>query len=109
MVRQVGHGLYRFTYANKPGCAGRCQMKGDFNVKDNVFDPPQVAALAMRKSDEITNNDDSDRLYTGLPLDFDSYFVMWRRQKVVGVLGDTSNYKTGLMTYIARNASKKLN
>lgn len=80
-----------------------------FNTADNVFDPPQVAALAMRKSDEIGKADDSDRLYTGLPLDFDKYFVMWRRQKVIGVLGDTSNYKTGIMTYIARNAAKHLN
>lgn len=81
----------------------------NFTTDGNVFDPPQVAALAMRKSDDIAQHDNSDRLYTGLPLDFDKYFVMWRRQKVVGVLGDTSNYKTGLMTYIARNASKHLN
>jgi len=79
-----------------------------FKTEDNVFDPPQVAALAIQKSDDISKHDDSDRLYTGLPLDFDDYFVMWRRQKVVGVLGDTSNYKTGLMTFIARNAAKHL-
>lgn len=79
-----------------------------FKPSDNVFDPPQVAAFAIRKADEIAKNDNSDRLFTGLPLGFDDYFVMWRRQKVVGILADTSNYKTGLMTYIARESAKRL-
>lgn len=79
-----------------------------FVTEETVFDPPQIAKLAVQKADDIAKHDDSDRLYTGLPLDFDQYFVMWRRQKVVGVLGDTSNYKTGLMTFIAREAAKRL-
>lgn len=79
-----------------------------FTTEDTVFDPPQVAQLAVKKADDIKKHDDSDRLYTGLPLGFDDYFVMWRRQKVVGILGDTSHYKTGLMTFIAREAAKKL-
>lgn len=77
-------------------------------TEDIVFDPPQVANLAVKKADEIKNSDNSDRLYTNLPREFDDYFVMWRRQKVVGVLGDTSHYKTGFMTYCAREAAKHL-
>lgn len=83
-------------------------IRSNFSPESNVFDPPQVAALAMRKADDIGKAEDADRLYTGLPLGFDDYFVMWRRQKVIGVLGDTSNYKTGLMTFIAREAAKHL-
>lgn len=83
--------------------------KSTFQTENNVFDPPQVAALAMRKADEIIAHNDTDRLFTGLPLDFDDYFVMWRRQRVIGILGDTSNYKTGLMTFIARESAKRLN
>jgi replicative DNA helicase len=84
------------------------ETKSNFKTEDNVFDPPQVAALAMRKADETVAHNDTDKLYTGLPSDFDSYFVMWRRQRVVGILGDTSNYKTGLMTFIARESAKQL-
>lgn len=83
-------------------------MSRQFKTEDTVFDPPQVAKLAIQKADDIAQHDDSDRLYTGLPNDFDQYFVMWRRQKVTGILGDTSNYKTGLMTFIAREAAKRL-
>jgi replicative DNA helicase len=88
-----------------------------FTADDNVFDPPQVATLAIQKEKEISDKGkDGGRLYTGLPLvtmngqpiRFDDYFVMWRRSRVVGILADTSNYKTGFMTFVAREASKHL-
>lgn len=86
-----------------------------FNTEDNVFDPSQVAALAIQKASE-TKADDNSRVFTGLPavtmngqeVSFDDYFVMWRRSRVVGILADTSNYKTGFMTFCARNAAKRL-
>ena len=80
----------------------------DFQPLDNVFDPPQVSALAMRKAGEVGSEDNKDKLYTGLPNGFDDYFVMWRRKKITGVLGHTSNYKTGFMTFCAREAAKHL-
>jgi replicative DNA helicase len=81
----------------------------NFDPMDNVFDPPQVSALAMRKADDLGKDNDTDKLYTGLPNDFDKYYVMWRRKRITGVLGHTSNYKTGFMTYVAREAAKRLN
>ncbi len=79
-----------------------------FQPLDNVFDPPQVSTLAVRKADDLGQANDTDKLYTGLPGDFDQYYVMWRRKRITGVLGHTSNYKTGFMTFVAREAAKRL-
>jgi len=70
-----------------------------------IFDPPQISNATVRSVENSQN--DPTSLDLGIPEL--NEFVMARKDKVIGVLGDTSHGKTSLMTAIARNMATQIN
>lgn len=74
------------------------------DINGKLFDPPQIATATVKSIENSKNNPSSMSL--GLPAMDD--FVMARKNKVIGLLADTSQCKTSVMTDIARNLSRQI-
>lgn len=73
-------------------------------IDDLIFDPPSISTATV-KSIEASKNDPTS-LSLGIPAL--NEFVMARKSKVIGLLGDTSHGKTSLMTIMAREMAKQI-
>lgn len=69
-----------------------------------IFDPPQISTATINSVNRA--KDDPTSLDLGIPAL--NEFVMARKDKVIGVLGDTSHGKTSLMTAVARNMASQI-
>jgi len=69
-----------------------------------VFSPPQISTAVTNSIEDART--DPTMLSLGLPAL--NEFVMARKDKVIGLLGDTSQGKTSLMSEIARNMSTQI-
>lgn len=74
------------------------------DINGLIFSPPEISTATV-KSIEASKNDPTS-LDLGIPAL--NEFVMARKSKVIGVLGDTSHGKTSLMTITARNMAKQI-
>lgn len=75
------------------------------NIEKVIFDPP---TLASRTTHSIQNaKTDAPSLSLGIPNMDD--FVMARKNKVIGIPADTSQGKTSVMSFIARNMAGQIN
>jgi hypothetical protein len=80
-------------------------MKSSSEIDKTLFDPPLISTLTAqsiereRLAPEFLNIGDNI---------FGDKFVMARKSKVIGLLGDTSQGKTSLMRHIAENMSKQI-
>lgn len=74
------------------------------DTNGKLFDPPQISTLTVSSIENSKNNPSSMSL--GLPAMHD--FVMARKNKVIGILADTSQCKTSVMTDIARNLAAQI-
>jgi replicative DNA helicase len=74
------------------------------DINGKLYDPPQISAATVKSIEASKNNPSSMSL--GLP-GMDK-FVMTRKNKVIGLLADTSQCKTSTMTDIARNLAKQI-
>lgn len=80
------------------------QQNGHKN--ETIFTPQEVSALTVK---EIKRRRDAPRegLRTGIDK-LDDHLLPLRTGELIPVLGFTSNYKSGLMTCIARNATAQI-
>lgn len=69
-----------------------------------IFSPSEISTATVKSIE--SNKNDPKSLDLGIPAL--NEFVMARKSKVVGVLGDTSHGKTSLMTIAARNMAKQI-
>ena len=74
------------------------------DIDGRLFDPPQIAAATVSSISNSKNKAAS--LSLGIPGMDD--FVMARDNKVVGIIADTSQLKTSIMTAIARNMAAQI-
>lgn len=75
------------------------------NIDAVIYDPP----LISQKTIESINAEQAhpEYLSIGIP-QFGKDFVMARKSKVIGLLGDTSQGKTALLTHMAREMAKQI-
>lgn len=70
-----------------------------------IFDPPLIST----KTIESINNEKAHPEYLDIGIkQLGNNFVMARKSKVIGLLGDTSQGKTSLMIHMAREMSKQI-
>ena len=70
-----------------------------------IYDPPLVST----KTVQSIENERANPEYLSIGIKpFGTDFVMARKSKVIGLLGDTSQGKTSLMTHMARGMVKQL-
>lgn len=74
------------------------------DINGLIFSPPEISTATVKSIDASKN--DPTSLDLGIPAL--NEFVMARKSKVIGVLGDTSHGKTSLMTITARNMAKQI-
>lgn len=74
--------------------------------EDRVFAPQDVSTRAYRVV-EARSKETNPGIKTGIP-SLDQYLNPHRPGELRVILGYTSNYKSGLMNYIARNAARRL-
>lgn len=86
------------------------QIQKDYHKpkpEDVVFSPQQASVLAVR-SVEYRRDAKSAGIKTGIKdLDFD--LLPLRGGELISIIAFTSNYKTGTMAYIAKNACDQIN
>lgn len=75
------------------------------NIQSMVFDPPTISTRAVHT---IQNNRTEAPSYT-LGVSALGDYVMHRRNKVNGLLADTSQCKTTFMSYLARHTASQIN
>ncbi len=71
-----------------------------------IFEPPLVSKLTRESIEREKEN--PEFLNVGIPK-LSDYFVMARKSKVIGIMGDTSHGKTSLMRFMATDMSKQIN
>jgi len=76
-------------------------------IKDSIFQPEEIGERTYKIIEESANDPQSG-LSIGIP-DVDRIMRPMRRGEFIGVLGYTSNYKTGFMNYVARYNAKRIN
>jgi replicative DNA helicase len=72
-----------------------------------VFSPQQASVLAVN-SVEIRRKAQYAGIKTGIP-DIDKDLLPMRGGELISVIAFTSNYKTGTMSFIAKNACEQIN
>jgi replicative DNA helicase len=75
------------------------------NIEQNVFSPGEISTItvnAVRAEKNVPG-----RLLTGIS-QLDDHFVMFRGRKVIGVMADTSNGKTSVMSILAKSFMSQL-
>jgi replicative DNA helicase len=80
-------------------------MKSDINPDKTLFDPPLIATLTQQSIER--ERDNPEKLNIGIDA-FGNDFVMARKSKVIGIMGDTSHGKTSLMRFMAGKMCKQL-
>jgi hypothetical protein len=75
-------------------------------VIESVFSPQQVSSIAY-EAVELRHNNRDGEIKTGMSV-LDRDLLPMRPGELVIVCGYTSNYKSGLMNYIARNNAQAL-
>jgi replicative DNA helicase len=81
------------------------KKKTDEQIDNVIYDPPLVSARTV----ESINNERANPQYLNIGIkQFGNDFVMARKSKVIGLLGDTSQGKTSLMTHMAREMARQL-
>ncbi len=78
----------------------------DQEIRDIVFMPNDAVNLALRTIEE-RRTEKGVGVRVGIPC-IDKYLLPGRPGEFIGVLGRTSNYKTGFMQYWARQAAEQL-
>jgi len=73
-------------------------MKNNISVDDVIFDPPLISTRTVNS----VRAEQSHPEYLSLGIPELKPFVMARKSKVIGILADTSQGKTSIMRYIAR-------
>ena len=79
-------------------------------IKDNVFSPTDIKEKTLHVIGERILDKLHDRkkvIVTGIP-SLDKILLPMRPAEIIGVLGYTSNFKTGLMNNIARHNANEL-
>ena len=76
-------------------------------IKDSIFQPEEIGKRTYKVIEELADDPQSG-LTVGIP-DVDRIMRPMRRGEFIGVLGYTSNYKTGFMNYVARYNAKRIN
>jgi replicative DNA helicase len=79
---------------------------GNRDVSRSVFSPQQVSQQAVMVVEQRAATR-GDGIETGIS-EVDKWLVPMRPGELVVVLGYTSNYKSGLMNYIARDRARKI-
>lgn len=72
-----------------------------------VFSPPVISERTLAVIEERVQDPHSG-LATGIDPIIDKILLPMRPGELIGILGYTSNYKTGLMNFIARHHAKRL-
>lgn len=72
-------------------------------VNDIIYTPPQAATLTINMVEGLEKTKDTG-IVTGIA-DLDKYMTPMRAGELITVVGYTSNYKSGLMDNITKNAS----
>ncbi len=81
------------------------KQKTEEQIDSVIYDPPLVSAKTIESIQSERNNPQ----YLDIGIEpFGNDFVMARKSKVIGLLGDTSQGKTSLMTHMARGMVKQL-
>ena len=75
------------------------------NIDNVIFDPPLVSKLTRESIEAEKQN--PEFLNIGIE-PFGNDFVMARKSKVIGILGDTSQGKTSLMRFMAGKMAKQI-
>lgn len=77
----------------------------DKNIERVIFEPALVSKLTRESIEAEKNNPE----YLNIGIDpFGKDFVMARKSKVIGILGDTSQGKTSLMRFMAGKMAKQI-
>ena len=75
------------------------------NSQDVIYAPPQVSVLTV----DSIKREMAQKEYLSLGInEFGNDFVMARKSKVIGLLGDTSQGKTSLMRFIATHMAEQI-
>ena len=80
--------------------------KGKAGLDTVVFSPQQASALAVN-SVEVRRKAQNAGIKSGIP-DIDADMLPMRGGELISVIAFTSNYKSGTMSYIAKNACEQI-
>lgn len=75
------------------------------DINQTIYDPSLISKLTV----ESIENEKKNPVYMDIGIkQFGSEFVMARKSKVIGILGDTSQGKTSLMRHMAQEMAKQI-
>jgi replicative DNA helicase len=75
------------------------------DINQTIYDPSLVSKLTV----ESIENEKKNPVYLDIGIkQFGNEFVMARKSKVIGILGDTSQGKTSLMRHMAQEMAKQI-
>ena len=86
--------------------ADKNNAKIDDNTKTIVYTPQEISALTVKEIEERRKTSGQGITF-GLP-EIDAKMLPFRPGELISVIGLTSQYKSGLMMFLARNAMKNL-